>query len=130
MNLKELQTKAINVDKLAYIVGEGKQLTVFQRQGIYNWAKQFEETVKSELNREYERQYKADLGRAVDCFIIAIAFVLHFNEKTKFGKKRLFDVLRDIQATVEMFSKREYSPKDYEQMLRDDGIDINVKFKE
>lgn len=127
MNLNELPIKAINVDKLAYIVGEGKKLTIFQKQGIYNWAKQFEDTVKSELNREYEQQYKADLARSVDCFIIAIAFVLHFNEKTRFGRKRIFDVLRDIQATVEMFSAKEYSPKDYEQMLRDDGIYINVK---
>ena len=119
LNLNELTTKPINVDELAYITGQGKGLNVFQKQKVYNWAKQFEDTVKSELNREYEQQYKEDLERAIEYFIVSIAFVLHFNEKTKFGRKRVFDVLHDIEATVEMFRKKEYEPKDYVQMLAD-----------
>lgn len=117
----------INIDELAYIAGKGKKLDVFQMQKIYCWANQVEQTIKGELKRQYEQQYKEDLASAVDCFIIAIAYALHFNEKTRFGAKRLNDFLEDLQATVDMFGRKEYSPKDYEQMLRDDGININVK---
>ena len=82
--------------------------------------------MRSEIKREEKHKYNEDLKRAVDLYLIATSFTLHFNEKLKLGKKRLFDVLRDIQATVELFDGKEYSPKDYEQMLKDDGINIKI----
>lgn len=117
--------KHINIDRLDAICG--KDLTVFQRQAIYQWAKEFEDTLTSEVKRQLEYKYQEDLKNAVDYFIISIAFVLHFNEKLKLGKKRLSDVLRDIQVTVDMFHKNEYSPMDYLKMLKDDGIDLKMK---
>lgn len=119
--------KTINFNRLETICG--KELSVFQKQAIYQWGKEFEDTVRSELNREYKQDYQRDLGQAVDYFIIAIAFTLHFNEKTRFGRKRLFDVLKDIQETVDMFRKREYSPQEYVKMLHDEKIDIKVKWR-
>lgn len=116
--------KTINIDRLETICG--RELTIFQRQAIYGWAKEFEDTLTSEVKRQLEHNHNEVLLRKINYFLISIAFVLHFNEKTKFGKKRIFDVLNDIQATVDMFVTNEYSPKDYEQMLRDEGININV----
>lgn len=117
--------KPININRLEKICGNN--LTVFQKQAIYQWGKEFEDTLSSELKREYKYNYNNDLGRSVDYFIIAIAFVLHFSETTKFGKKRLYSVLKDIQQTVNMFDTKEYSVKDYVKMLQDEGIDIKIK---
>lgn len=116
--------KPININRLEKICGNN--FTVFQKQAIYQWGKEFEDTVRSELNREYKQNYQRDLSTAIDHFIIAIAFVLHFNEKIKLGRKRLFDVLKDIQETVDMFRKKEYSPQDYIKILKDDGIDLKM----
>lgn len=118
--------KTANLKRLETICG--KDLTVFQKQALYQWGKEFEDTVKSELDREYKYSYGRDLGQAVDYFIIAIAFVLHFGESTRFGRKRLGSVLRDIQETVDMFRRDEYKPKDYINMLKDEGIDIKIRF--
>lgn len=118
--------KPININRLEKICGNN--LTVFQKQAIYGWAKEFEDTIRSELDREYKYSYGRDLGQAVDFFIIAIAFVLHFGETTRFGSKRLGSVLRDIQETVDMFRRDEYKPKDYINMLKDEGIDIKIRF--
>jgi hypothetical protein len=105
---------------------DGKKLNVMQERAIYEWGKEFELTVRSEIKREMEHQYQIDLLRAVNYFIISIAFVLHFGETTRFGKKRLGLVLNEIELTVDMFNKKEYSPKDYVKMLKDDGINLNM----
>lgn len=72
------------------------------------------------------QQFEEDLGKSIDRYIIAIAFVLHFGEATKFGTKRLNSVMADIQETVDLLGKKKYSAKEYLQMLKDDKIDINI----
>lgn len=118
--------KTINVNRLEKICGN--KLNIFQQKAIYEWAKEFELTVKSELKRECNQEYEEYLGRAIDYFIISIAFVLHFGESTRFGRKRLSSVLKDIEETVDMFNKKQYEPKDYVKMLKDDGIDIKMNY--
>lgn len=66
----------ININRLEKICG--KEMTIFQRQAVHEWANVFAETTKGELKRHYEQQYHTDLANAVDCFIIAIAFVFTF----------------------------------------------------
>lgn len=117
--------KTINLNRLEKICGHN--LTVFQKQAIYQWGKEYEDTMRSELEREYKQNYGDYLGLAINHFLIAIAFVLHFGEKTKFGNKRLHEILRDIEETVDMFNSKEYSAKEYVQMLNDDGIQIKFK---
>lgn len=117
--------KGINLNRLEKICGNN--LTIFQKQAIYEWGKQYEDLLSSELRKEFKDEYEKDLGTAVNHFIVAIAFVLHFGEKTRFGSKRLFEVLKDIEETVDMFRKKEYSAQDYLKMLHDDGINLNIK---
>lgn len=116
--------KQLNVKRLEDICG--RKLTIFQRQAINEWAKEYEKTVISEYKREFEQNYMKYLGIAIDRYLIAIAFTLHFGESTKFGSKRLSSVMRDLQETVELFTKKEYSAEEYLKMLKDDGIDIKI----
>ena len=118
-------TKELNIKRLENICG--RNLTIFQRQAINEFAKEYEKTVISEYRREFEQSFEKNLGTAIDHYLIAIAFTLHFGEATKFGAKRLGSVLKDLQETVELFGKKEYSAKEYLKMLEDDKIDIKVK---
>lgn len=94
------------------------------KQALYDWGIQFEETLLEKLRIEYEKKFKKDLATSIDYFVIAINYVLHFNEKCKFGAKRLKDVMDDITATVDMFTRGEYSPEDYIKELKAAGIDL------
>lgn len=119
--------KTVNIDRLEKICNT--KLNVFQQNAIYEWGKEYAESVNAELKRQYIQEYQDDLIMSVDNFIIAIAFVLHFSEKLKLGKKRLYEILTEIQATVDMFNKKgEYTPKDYQKMLADDGIKIKMNW--
>ena len=115
----------INLNRLYKICG--RELTIPQKQALYNWGKGYEETIRSRLTLEYNQAYSKSLGQAEDNLLVAIAFVLHFGEKTRFGTKRLNDVMKDIVETVGLFEKRQYTPKEYLKMLEDDGIKIDIK---
>lgn len=123
LNLYKTATREkVNIIRLQSICGRG--FLPQQIKAIEQWGKTFEDNVRAELVRIMEDEYKRYLLYSIDIFIIAIAFVLHFNEKTRFGQKRLNDVLHDITETVDLFNHGEYSPKDYVRMLEKDGIKL------
>lgn len=93
---------------------------------LLEWAKQFEDQIR----QEYENAFQKELSEAIDNFCLAIAYALHFSEKTKFGEKRIKEFLNDTFVTVDMFRKGEYSPEEYKKQLSDAGIKIFNKEKE
>lgn len=96
-------------------------------QPLYDWAAQFEQQLEEKLNRIYEEKYHKDLADSIDCWIIAIMYTLHFSEKTKFGSKRLNEVMEDLQAVISMFETGEYTVEDYKKELEKDKIYFKVK---
>lgn len=94
---------------------------------LIDWANQFED----QLRQEYENAFKQELSDAIDNFVLTIVYTLHFNEKTKFGGKRIDDFMSDLFVTIDYFRTNEYSPEEYREQLLQDGINvINRKEKE
>lgn len=87
---------------------------------LIDWLNQFDEQVR----KDYENTFQKELSEAIDNFCLAIAYALHFSEKTKFGEKRIREFLDDTFVTVDMFRKGEYSPEEYKKQLSDAGIKI------
>ena len=100
------------------------------KEALYDWGIQFEEQINNKLNQMYEKKFKEELAFSIDCFIIAIMYTLHFSETTNFGPKRLNNIMKDINATVDMFTRKEYSPEEYKKILEDDGIFFDSVTKE
>lgn len=87
---------------------------------LIDWLKQFDDQVR----QEYENAFQKEVSEAIDNFCVAIAYALHFSEKTKFGEKRIKEFLDDTFVTVDMFRKGEYNPEDYKKQLAESGITI------
>lgn len=85
---------------------------------LADWAKQFENQVKS----IYEKRYKEILNYSIDSFFVAIVYTLHFNENCKFGDKRVKDFLNDLTATVQGFENGQYSPEEYKEILKNEKV--------
>lgn len=92
------------------------------QQPLYDWAIQLEQQLSDKTKKFYDDLFQKKMSECVEWYLIAIAHTLHFNEKCKFGAKRLQDVMNDLQSTVELFSSREYTADDYVKQLQDDGI--------
>ncbi len=99
------------------------------QQPLYDWAIQLEQQLSDKTKKFYDEKYNKNMRISIEWYLIAMMYVLHFNEKTKFGAKRLQDVMNDIQATAVLFGK-EYSADDYIQQLKDDGIELSEFVKE
>lgn len=99
------------------------------QQPLYDWAIQLEQQLSDKTKKFYDEKYNKNMRISIEWYLIAMMYVLHFNEKTKFGAKRLQDVMNDIQATAVLFGK-EYSAEDYIQQLKDDGIELSEFVKE
>ena len=66
------------------------------------------------------------LQDSINNYMLIMIFSLHFNEKTKFGKKRIDDFMEDFVEVSKGFSRGEFSPQEYEEMLNKDGIKLKV----
>ena len=98
------------------------------KQHLIDWFIQFENQVKDyydrELRKRYEVIYKEELNDSISNFIVAIVYTLHFNDKLKFGNKRIKEFIDDLFVTVEMFKLKQYTPEEYKQILEKEGINI------
>ena len=93
---------------------------------LAEWAMRFENQVSQEAHRYYEKEYKKALDHSITNWLLAITYTLHFNEKTRFGIKRLNDVMSDLMVVVDGFKTGEYSPEEYVEELKKDGIDFKI----
>lgn len=85
---------------------------------LMEWAVAYEDM----LRREYEKAYEDEIQNAIDNFLVAIVYTLHFNEKTKFGPKKLADFMEDLMVTVDMYRMGEYKPDEYLEELKKCGV--------
>ena len=85
---------------------------------LMGWAMAYEDM----LRREYEKAYEDEIQSAINNFLVAIVYTLHFNEKTRFGPKKLPDFMEDLMVTVDMYRTGEYKPDEYLDELAKCGI--------
>ena len=97
------------------------------RHKLAEWAAQFEETISEKYRKHYEKNFEEELADMVDTIFLTIIYVLHFNECTKFGNKRISDFMNDLIATVDNFNSDSYNIEDYRKQLADDGIKVIKK---
>lgn len=90
----------------------------------YEMAAKIENNANKKYQMYYENKYKEDLLHSIDIYIIAIMYTLHFNEKTNFGAARMRDFMEDLMSTIDNFTDGSYSPEEYKEILRKDGIEI------
>jgi len=94
---------------------------------LAEWGYQFEDTIRQEYEKNFEETVQKELLQSIDNFIIAIIYTLHFNEKCKFGGKRIDDFMEDLLATVDNFNDGSYSPETYKEILKKEGIEIKPR---
>ena len=94
---------------------------------LIEWGLQFEDTIRQEYEKNFEETVQKELLQSIDNFIIAIIYTLHFNEKCKFGGKRIDDFMEDLLSTVDNFNDESYSPEEYKEILKKDGIEVKPR---
>lgn len=85
---------------------------------LMEWAMAYEDMIRI----EYEKAYDDEIQNAINNFLVAIVYTLHFNEKTHFGSKKLLDFMDDLMVTIDMYRTGESKPDEYLDELAQCGI--------
>ena len=121
LNTQELELRDMEIAK-SFDKNELRRLEKAAREKDKNklieWGTIFEKRIVD----LYEKEYINILQDSINNFMIAMIFVLHFNERTKFGVKRIDDFMDDFIEVVKGFSRGEFNPQEYEEMLNEDNI--------
>lgn len=115
--MKDEFKSLINRDELRRLEKAAKDKNKIK---LADWATQFEESIR----KEYEAEVKKEIDNMVDIFILTIVYTLRYNECTSFGNRRIKSFMDDLLATIDNFNDGSYSPEEYREMLRKDGIEI------
>lgn len=91
---------------------------------IIKWGQEFEDRLNKKYYEIYKKQYMIWLEETFKDLDVALMYTLHFNESTKFGNKRLKSVMDDLAVTMKGFYRKEFNRKEYNKMLKDDGINV------
>lgn len=130
------------MEKQTIDMSEVRRLQKAARDGnkehLKDWIYQFDAQIRAkyekdalnlnkEIKEEYEKAFKKELDKAIENYMVAIVYSLKFSELTKFGPKRINNFLKDVSATVDMFTTNEYTPEEYKKILSKHGIDLFIE---
>lgn len=103
---------------------EFRHLKSFSKEQMEKWLQGYYNITYNSLRKEFEEAYKDELDSSIQNFITAIAYTLHYNEEAHLQRDELASFMDDLFVSVDMFRKGEYRPEEYEEQLKDDGIEI------
>ena len=91
---------------------------------ILKWGQDFERRLAELYRKRYKDYYLEQYAERLKDIDTALMYALHFGEATRFGNKRLKEVMDDLSVTIKGFYNGEYNRKEYREMLINDGIKI------
>lgn len=91
---------------------------------IMKWGQEFEHRINEKYYELYKKQFEIWLTETCKDLDTVLLYVLHFNEHTNFGNKRLKSVMQDITSTMKGLGSGEFNREEYNKMLKDDGINL------
>lgn len=103
---------------------EYRTIKSMSKEQMEKWLYNRNITMYNALRKEFNDAYKDELDSSVQNFITAIAYTLHFNDDVHLQNDELAGFMDDLFVSVDMFRKGEYRPEEYEEQLREDGIEI------
>lgn len=115
--MEESRIMKLNRDEYRTIKGMSKEQ-------MEKWLYNRNVAMYNALREEFNDAYKDELDSSVQNFITAIAYTLHFNDDVHLQNDELAGFMDDLFVSVDMFRKGEYKPEEYEEQLREDGIEI------
>ena len=91
---------------------------------ILKWGQDFEARLAELYHKRYKDYYLKEYEERLKDIDTALLYALHFGETTKFGNKRLKEIMEDLSITLKDLQDGVFKRKEYREMLTKDGIKI------
>ena len=89
---------------------------------LRDWIIQFEYSIKRRYDKNFEEAFRRELVKAIDRFLVAVAYTAHFSEVTQLDKNTLPEFFEDLMVTVDLYRTGEYKSDEYKKILEENGI--------
>lgn len=103
---------------------EYRKIKSMSKEEMSRWLGYHNQMMSNTMRKEYNDAYKDELDSSVQNFITAIAYTLHYNDDVHLQHDELASFMEDLFVSVDLFRKGEYRPEEYEEQLKEDGIQI------
>ena len=92
---------------------------------LADWIKNFETYIDSMVRRDYAQACQDEIVQNFDNIIMAVAYTAYFSEESYVDNKNIADFMSDLFATIDMYRTGEYTPSEYTDILKKDGVQID-----
>lgn len=92
---------------------------------LADWIRQFEQYLSSMIRRDYTKALDEEIINHYDNILTAVAYTAYFSEESYVDKKNIADFMADLFVTLDMFRTGEYTPQEYIDILKEDGVMID-----
>ena len=99
-----------------------RRIKNYSKEEMTKWLDYHESMLYNLLRKEFEKAYKDELDSSISNFLIAVWYTLHFNEEVHLQPEEFGSFMTDLYVAVDMFRKGEYTPDEYKEELKADGI--------
>ena len=103
---------------------EYRTIKNMSREEMSKWIRYHNSMMSTKIQSDYQQIYDRELSNAIQNFIIAIVYTLHYNEDLHLQHDELDSFMDDLFYSVDYFRTGEYKPEDYVEQLKGDGIFI------
>lgn len=103
---------------------EYRTIKNMSREEMSKWIRYHNSMMSTKIQSDYQQIYDRELSNAIQNFIIAIVYTLHYNEDLHLQHDELDSFMDDLFYSVDYFRTGEYKPGDYVEQLKGDGIFI------
>lgn len=92
---------------------------------LVDWIKHFEQYLESMIRQDYVKVMNDEVMNQYNNILTAVAYTAYFSEESYVDKKNLPDFMADLFVTIDMFRTGEYTPQEYFNQLKEEGITLD-----
>lgn len=103
---------------------EYRKIKNYSKVEMDRWLQLEHNVMYNTLRKQFDNAYREELDSSVQNFLYAIAYTLHYSEDVAIDSDKMAGFMQDLFVTVDLFRTGDYKPEDYNDALKEDGIEF------
>lgn len=103
---------------------EYRKIKNYSKAEMDRWLQLEHNIMYNTLRKQFDNAYREELDSSIQNFLYAIAYTLHYNEDVAIDSDKMASFMQDLFVTVDLFRTGDYKPEDYNEALKEDGVEF------
>ena len=103
---------------------EYRKIKNYSKTEMDRWLQLEHNIMYNTLRKQFDNAYREELDSSIQNFLYAIAYTLHYNEDVAIDSDKMASFMQDLFVTVDLFRTGDYKPEDYNEALKENGVEF------